>query len=1303
MANSSFNLSDLNASNGFIINGVAAYDNLGFSVSYVGDINNDGIDDLIIGAPDVYSNGITFAGQSYVIFGGTNVANSGTFDPSSLNGTNGFAINGIGEFDGSGSSVSYAGDINNDGIDDLIIGAPTASLKGNSYIGESYVVFGGKNVGSNGILNLSSLNGNNGFLITNFGIGSDAGDINADGIDDLIVWQYDAGQSYVVFGGANVGSSGIVDLSSPNSNNGFFINAPFAKKVGDINNDGIDDLIFAKFIPYPNRGQGAVQTYVVFGGRNVGSSGNFNLSSLNGTNGFTINGISAAEAGFSVSSAGDINGDGIDDLIIGAAGVALNGDAGDPFDWSTWVGQSYVVFGGTNVGNSGNFNVSSLNGSNGFTIKGITGGGRSGLSVSNVGDLNNDGFDDLIIGAPNSSPNRITDSGRSYVVFGGRNVGSGGTLNLSDLNGTNGFAINGIAPGDEIGWSVSDAGDINNDGIDDAIIGTSFASPNGNTQAGQSYVLFGGTNVGTSVTRMLNFTGTPGADTLVGTVANNIIDGLAGSDTLTGNGGQDQFIFYSEDGNDIITDFGGVGTGSNPSPEVIANVDTLKFTGHGLTARNLQLTPQGNNLEITFENLANPKVTLQNFKLENLDNLPATSSRPGLGNILFDGQTSIADSFDVIDSNSTQTSIFNKNTVTFLNDLNNNITGFDNSNDVINGQAGNDRIDALSGNDLLRGGTGDDSLIGGTGDDSLIGDTGNDYLIGDTGNDSLIGGTGNDSLIGGTGDDFLIGGTGDDSLIGDTGDDSLIGGTGNNSLIGGTGNDSLIGGTGKNSLIGGAGDDSLTVNNSLGNNLLSGGNGNDSLDFSSDGNNTLNGGAGDDLFYDVSSPGDNLLSGDDGNDSFTIGSNYNDSHSYGNNTLNGGAGDDNFDALYLLGNNLFSGGDGNDSFLFNTQFTDSLFTTTVDGGTSDNTLQSILVTTTVDGGTGDDILQSIYWDTSLVNGITSAFNATTNIGSITVGTNPFNYNNNRLNYKNIERLDITGTPYNDNIVGSNGNDTLVGKDGNDTLNGGAGNDYLSANNLKGSSLVDGGDGNDSLSASGSYDDYRGNFAVNANSGNSTLNGGAGDDNLVINYSSGNNLLSGGNGNDSLNASGSDSLYSFYKVYTVSGNNTLDGGAGDDHLIVDYSSGANLLWGGDGNDSLSASNASGNNTLYGGNGNDYLTGGNGNDSLIGGSGTDTFAFNNYNEGVDRLDDFNASNELIQVSASGFGGGLSKGSLSANQFTLGTSATTTNQRFIYDNITGGLYFDQDGSAAGFTQVKFALVTTGLSLTEKNFVVV
>ncbi|MHC5730958.1 MAG: hypothetical protein ACYTXY_44035, partial [Nostoc sp.] len=133
---------------------------------------------------------------------------------------------------------------------------------------------------------------------------------------------------------------------------------------------------------------------------------------------------------------------------------------------------------------------------------------------------------------------------------------------------------------------------------------------------------------------------------------NNIINGLTGDHTLTGNGGQDKFFIRLGDGNDIITDFGGVGKGTNPSAGVISNFDTLQFTGNGLTAQNLQLTQNGNNLEVTFENVANTKVILENFQLENLDNLPASASRPSVGNILFDNQTNIVDSFDVLDANS---------------------------------------------------------------------------------------------------------------------------------------------------------------------------------------------------------------------------------------------------------------------------------------------------------------------------------------------------------------------------------------------------------------------------------------------------------------------------------------------------------------------------------------------------------------------------------------------------------------------------------------------------------------------------
>ncbi|MHC5736640.1 hypothetical protein [Nostoc sp.] len=728
MANSVFNLSTLNGTNGFAINGINPGDKSGVSVSSAGDINGDGIDDLIIGASGADPNGSS-SGQSYVVFGSKEGFDA-QLNLSTLNGTNGFAINGINTYDASGRSVSSAGDINGDGIDDLIIGAYNAFPNG-IQSGQSYVVFGSKE-GFNAQLNLSTLNGTNGFAINGINTYdasglpvSSAGDINGDGIDDLIIGAPGAdlngnssGQSYVVFG-SKEGFDAQLNLSTLNGTNGFAINGinpgDFSglsvSSAGDINGDGIDDLIIGASNADPN-GSSSGQSYVVFGNKG-GFAASLDLSTLNRTSGFAINGINPGdESGTRVSSAGDINGDGIDDLIIGAFSADPNGSSS---------GQSYVVF-GSKGGFSAQFNLSTLNGTNGFAINGINPGDQSGASVSSAGDINGDGIDDLIIGASDADPNG-SSSGQSYVVFGSKE-GFAASLDLSTLNGTSGFAINGINPGDNSSTSVSSAGDINGDGIDDLIIGAFRAKPNDN-YSGQSYVVFGGKNIG----GIPNLTGTPGADILIGTINNNIINGKAGNDTLTGNGGQDEFVIRQADGNDIITDFAGVGKGSNLSTVVIANVDTLQFTGAGLTARNLQLTQNGKNLEVSFENVANTKVTLQNFKLENLDNLPASFSRQAIANILFDNESSIADSFDVLDANSNPSSIFNKNTVTFLNNLNNNIFGFDNSNDVINGQGGNDKIDGKSGNDYLRGGAGNDTLVGGAGNDTLIGGAGADRFL----------------------------------------------------------------------------------------------------------------------------------------------------------------------------------------------------------------------------------------------------------------------------------------------------------------------------------------------------------------------------------------------------------------------------------------------------------------------------------------------------------------------------------------------------------------------------------------------
>jgi RTX calcium-binding nonapeptide repeat (4 copies)/FG-GAP repeat len=762
---------------GFIINGIAAGDISGYSVSNAGDVNGDGLDDLIIGGSGSDPNG-SASGQSYVVFGSSSGFVS-SLDLSTLNGSNGFKINGIAAGDQLGYSVSGAGDINGDGIDDLIIGANLADPNGNSS-GQSYVVFG-KRSGFGANFNISTLNGSNGFKINGIAAGdrsgtsvSRAGDINHDGIDDVIIGARSAspngknsGQSYVVFGKRS-GFSTDLNLATLNGTNGFILNGVKAgdnsgvsvSEAGDINGDGIDDLIIGASAdplgatPANPNNPSPGQSYVVFGKRS-GFSASLNLSTLNGSNGFKISGITPDDrSGYAVSTAGDINGDGIDDLLIGSYFASPKG--------VTNAGQSYVVFGSTK-GFSSNLNLSTLNGSNGFKINGIAPGDVSGAALSSAGDVNGDGIDDLLIGAPYASPNG-NKSGQSYVVF-GSTKGFNANFDLSTLNGSNGFKINGITAVDIAGVAVSAAGDINGDGIDDLLIGAAYGSPNGNTQSGQSYVIFGRVGIGSSGTFELsqlvsssNGGGTPGNDILVGTLGPDLIKGLDGNDSI-----------FSLDGDDHI--FGGTGA------DVII--------GGG-----------GND---------------QLFGQEGADLISGDSQIPGIGgNDTIDG----GDGADQINGEAGNDIIFGGKGA-----------------DQLNGDAGDDTIDGGNGADIVSGGADNDSINGGDGDDQINGQAGNDNIKGGAGNDIIIGElngeVGNDTLDGGVGDDRFFAGSGNDRVFGQSGNDYIEGEAGNDRLDGGTGKDVVFGGRGNDILIGG--DETDLLIGEVGSDSLTGGNGNDVL------------------------------------------------------------------------------------------------------------------------------------------------------------------------------------------------------------------------------------------------------------------------------------------------------------------------------------------------------------------------------------------------------------------------------------------------------------------------------------------
>jgi hypothetical protein len=228
-AAANLNLSSLNGTKGFQISGVAEYDSSGASVSGAGDINGDGIGDLIVGAPGVATNG-DYTGAVYVVFGSSG-RRAGDLNLASLDGTNGFKITGENGGDHFGYSVSAAGDLNGDGIGDLVIGAPQAGPNGNDS-GAVYVVFG-QSAAFGPALDLATLDGTNGFVVHGAAEGdqaggavSDAGDLNGDGFGDIIIGAAGAdvngansGASYVIFGRAS-GSTPIFELSALDGGNG---------------------------------------------------------------------------------------------------------------------------------------------------------------------------------------------------------------------------------------------------------------------------------------------------------------------------------------------------------------------------------------------------------------------------------------------------------------------------------------------------------------------------------------------------------------------------------------------------------------------------------------------------------------------------------------------------------------------------------------------------------------------------------------------------------------------------------------------------------------------------------------------------------------------------------------------------------------------------------------------------------------------------------------------------------------------------------------------------------------------------